>query len=92
MCLDQSITTATLQQPPVRLVPPPRDKSGAPWRRQTATVVDHVVDVPGDHDADRHLAVVRAVGRVEGAAARVEPDLAADRRAQLGREGRGVDE
>ena len=38
MYLDQSMTTATLQQPPVRLVPPPRDRIGAPWRRQTATV------------------------------------------------------
>ncbi len=53
---------------------------------------DHVVDVLGDDDADRHLAVVRAVGGVERAAAGVEPDLAADRLAQLGRERRGVDE
>ena len=45
--LDQSMTTATLQQPPVRLVPPPRERIGAPWRRQTATVCDHVVDVSG---------------------------------------------
>ena len=35
---DQSITTATLQQPPVRLVPPPRERIGAPCARQTATV------------------------------------------------------
>ena len=91
-CFDQSITTATLQQPPVRLVPPPRERSGAPWRRQTATVSIDVLDVPRDHDADRHLAVVRAVGRVEGPAAGVEPDLAADRPAQLGRDAPGVDE
>jgi hypothetical protein len=37
-CFDQSRTTATLQQPPVRLVPPPRERIGAPWRRQTSTV------------------------------------------------------
>ena len=91
-CFDQSMTTATLQQPPVRLVPPPRDRSGAPWRAADRDRRDHVLDVPRDHDADRHLAVVRAIGGVEGAAAGVEPDLAADRLAQVGREGRGVDE
>ncbi len=48
--------------------------------------LDHVVDVPRDHDADRHLAVVRAVGGVEGAAAGVESDLAADHLPQLGRD------
>ena len=31
-------------------------------RRHTATVRRHVVDVARDHDADRHLAVVRRVG------------------------------
>ena len=35
--LDQSITTATLQVCPARLVPPPRDTTGAPCSRQTAT-------------------------------------------------------
>ncbi len=54
--------------------------------------LDHIVDVPRDHDADRHLAVVRAVGGVQGAAAGVESDLAADRLAQLGRDRPGVDE
>ena len=79
---DKSITTATLQQLPVRLVPPPRERIGAPVPRQIATVVDHVVDVAGDHDADGHLPVVRAVGGVEGPAAGVEPDLARGSRAR----------
>ncbi len=33
----QSSTTALLQHCPARLVPPPRDSTGAPCRRQTAT-------------------------------------------------------
>jgi hypothetical protein len=35
-CLDQSITTAVLQHSPARLVPPPRDSTGARCSRQTA--------------------------------------------------------
>ncbi len=38
MRLEKSRTTATLQQPPVRLVPHPRESSGASWARQVATV------------------------------------------------------
>ena len=54
---------------------------------------DHIVDVPWDHDADRHLAIVRAVRRVQGAAAVVEPDLAArSPRAGRTRSAAGVDE
>ena len=91
-CLDQSITTATLQQPPV--------KAGAAAARQERRTMspadrdrlDHIVDVPGNHDADRHLAIVRAVGCVKGAAAGVESHLAADHLAQLGRDRAGVDE
>ena len=79
---EQSITTATLQHWPARLVPPPRERIGAPCARQTATVAIDVVDVARDDDADRHLAVVRAVGRVERAAAGVEAHLAADGRGQ----------
>jgi hypothetical protein len=37
-CFDQSTTTATLQVCPARPVPPPRESTGAPWRRQAATV------------------------------------------------------
>src|SRR5207247_9586 len=36
-----------------------------------------------DHDPDRQVAVVRAAGRVEGAVARPEPDLALDDGTQL---------
>ena len=35
--LDQSMTTATLHACPARLVPPPRDTTGAPNSRHTAT-------------------------------------------------------
>ena len=41
-----------------------------------------VVHGARDHHADRHLAVVRRIGAVGAAAARVEPDLAADPLAQ----------
>jgi hypothetical protein len=34
--LDQSMTTATLHDCPARLVPPPRDTTGAPCSRHTA--------------------------------------------------------
>ena len=34
---DQSMTTAVFVHSPARLVPPPRDSSGAPWRRHTST-------------------------------------------------------
>ena len=36
--LRQSITTATLQHCPARLVPPPRERMGAPNCRQAASV------------------------------------------------------
>src|SRR5262249_49142374 len=38
MYLEKSITTATLQHWPARLVPQPRPRTGAPWRRAAATV------------------------------------------------------
>ncbi len=41
------MTTAALQHWPARLVPPPRDRTGAPCSRQTATVLDHVLHVRG---------------------------------------------
>ena len=37
----------------------------------------HIVVVPRNDDADRHLAVVRGIGRVQRAAAAVEADFAA---------------
>ena len=73
-------------------MPPPRDRIGAPWSPADRDGRDHVVDVAGNHDADRDLAIVRSVGRVKGAAAVVEADLAADRLAQVGCEGGCVDE
>src|ERR1700733_11654124 len=38
MYLEKSMTTATLQHCPERLVPPPRERTGAPSSRQAATV------------------------------------------------------
>ena len=35
MYFEKSSTTATLQLWPARLVPPPRESTGAPWRRQS---------------------------------------------------------
>jgi hypothetical protein len=49
------------------------------------------VNVAGDDDADRRHAVVRGVGRVEGAACGVEADLSVDGRAQVGGEVAAVD-
>ena len=45
---------------------------------------DHVVGVARNDEADRNLAVVRAVGGVQRAAAAVEADFAADRSLQFG--------
>ena len=78
---EKSMTTATLQHWPARLVPPPRDEDRRAVIAADATVADHVVDRARDHHADRELAVVRAVGGIERAAAGVEADLALDRRA-----------
>ena len=56
-----------------------------------AVDLDELVHVARDDDADRRHPVVRGVGRVEGAAAGVEADLALDRGAQLGGEAPAVD-
>jgi hypothetical protein len=45
--LVQSITTASLQHWPARLVPPPRDSTGTPARRQTATAATAASTVRG---------------------------------------------
>jgi len=50
---------------------------------------DDVVDVARDHDADWDLAIVRAIGRVHGASARIEPHLPTDDPPQITGE-RGV--
>ena len=77
---DMSSTTATLQHWPARLVPPPRGRDRrADAGGRSATAGDHVVAIARDDDADRHLAVVRGVGRVERAGAGVEAHLAARR-------------
>ena len=44
---DQSITTAVLVHSPARLVPPPRETSGARWRRQAATAATAASTVRG---------------------------------------------
>src|SRR5581483_7865101 len=44
---------------------------------------DDVVDRPRDHDPDRHLPVVRAARRVEGAIPRPEPHLALELAAEV---------
>jgi hypothetical protein len=43
---------------------------------------DHIIRVAGKHNADRHLAIVGAVGGVEGAGAAVEADFTSDLGAQ----------
>ena len=79
----KSSTTATLQHCPARLVPAPRGSTGAPYLPARRHGRDHVVGVARHDEADRHLAVVRAVGGVERAAAAVEADFAANLALQL---------
>ena len=67
MYLEKSRMTATLQHCPARDVPPPRQSRGAPNSRHSATVGEDIVGVAGEHDADGNLAVVGAVGGIEGA-------------------------
>ncbi len=72
----------------VAALPGERRAAAAPKERRAVLAadahgLDHVLDVARDDDADRHLAVVGGVGRVERAAAVVEADLAADVRSQL---------
>jgi hypothetical protein len=44
---------------------------------------NQITDRPWNHDANRHLAVIGCVGRVQGAIAGIEPYLAGDDRAKL---------
>lgn len=46
-CLDQSSTTAMLQHWPARLVPPPRESTGAPNSRQMDTAATAASTLPG---------------------------------------------
>ena len=64
MYFDQSMTTATLQHWPARLVPPPRESTGAPNSPAGGDRLHHVFLRLGNDDADRHLAVVRGVDRI----------------------------
>jgi hypothetical protein len=52
---------------------------------------EHVFFVPRNYDADRNLAIIGAVGRVEGAAARVEADFSTKMAAKGGFEHGGVE-
>src|SRR5207248_512041 len=52
---------------------------------------DDVLDRARDDDADRHLAVVRAAGRIERPRARAEPHLALDDRCELAGQAAGVE-
>ena len=89
---DMSRTTATLQHWPARLVPAPRGRMGAPASRQARMVATTSSQRPRDHHADRHLPVVRGVGRVERARAVVEAHLAAHRLLQRALEAVGARE
>ena len=87
MYLEKSRTTATLQHCPASEVPPPRQSKRSAEFAAEGDGGEDVVGVAGKNDADRDLAVVGAVGGVEGAAAVVEanvscrPPLTAERRA-----------
>ena len=81
--LDQSMTTAVLVHWPARLVPPPRDSSGTPCARQTATAATAASTVRGSTTPIGTWRKLERVGGVGAAGAGVEPDLAVDRRGQV---------
>ena len=83
MCLDMSITTATFVVSPERLVPHPRESTGAPRLAAHRDRREHVVGIARNDDAERRLTVVRAVVRVDRAVTGVEVDLAPDVPAKL---------
>ena len=89
MYLEKSRTTATLQHCPASEVPPPRQSSGAPNSRQSGDRGEDVVGIVGKNDADGDLAVVGAVGRVEGAGAIVEANVSCQSAAKLCAQGFG---
>jgi len=51
----------------------------------------YIVYGPRDDNADRHLTIVRGIGRVERAAAGIEPHLALDACVELRGQGIGID-
>ena len=79
----KSNTTATLQHCPARLVPAPRGRTGASNFRHAATAATTSSASRGTTRPIGNLAVVRAVGGVQRAAAAIEPHLAADHPFQL---------
>ncbi len=87
--LVQSITTAALQHCPARLVPPPRESTGTPWSRQTATAFAAASGVRGHHHADGYLPIVGAVGGICRAGSGIESDLSVHALAQIGGNGFG---
>ena len=92
MYFEKSRMTAALQPWPAREVPAPRERRGALTARQAADGGDDVGFVAGDDDADGDVAVVGAVGGVEGFGGGVEADFAADGGAELLLEGVGLGE
>ncbi len=82
MYFEKSITTATLQHCPARLVPAAARQD----RRIVLAGQSHggldVLHVPRNDHADRRLAVIRAIGRIERSGALVEPHFAVDRVAE----------
>jgi hypothetical protein len=52
---------------------------------------ENVFFVARNHDSDRNLAVIRAIGCIESAAARVEADFSAKVTAERGFKSRGVE-
>ncbi len=68
--------------------PPLHDRRAMPPARRHRR--DQIVRVPRADDADRHLPVVRGVGRIDRPVAGVEAHLAAHRGAEVGLEGDGV--
>ena len=62
---EKSMQTATLQPWPARLVPPPRATIGASCSRQMRTASTTSSPDARIDDADRHLAIVGGIGRVE---------------------------
>ena len=90
MYFEKSRMTAALQHCPASDVPPPRASSGARWSRHRATGRD-VFFVARNDDADRNLAVIGAVGRVESAAAGVEANFSAKMAVESGFKRGGVE-
>ena len=73
------MTTAALQDWPHKLVPAPRESTGAPVMTAQFDRFYDLLRRAGEDNANRNLAVIRGVGRVERAAARIEAHLAFDR-------------